>query len=142
MELFKYSDGGQTILAYLGDCFAQELSPEEVKDRPIMLIVPGLTSTSYECYVQNLVREAHKRDFDIIVINHRGLAGCELSSPQLYTGASTIDIREPMKYIHQKYCQKSGRKLMAVGMSLGAHRLCCTLGEDGEESLLDAACCV
>jgi predicted alpha/beta-fold hydrolase len=31
---------------------------------------------------------------------------------------------------------------MAVGCSLGAHRLCCALGEDGPQCVLDAACCV
>ena len=48
IELFKYSDGGQTILAYLGDCFVTE---QTKSDRPILLVIPGLTSTSYECYV-------------------------------------------------------------------------------------------
>jgi predicted alpha/beta-fold hydrolase len=100
-ELFKYSDGGQTILAFLGDCFSEaEVDPKTFINRPILLIIPGLTSTSYECYIQNLVMDAHKREFDVIVINHRGLAGCELSSPKLYSGESTIDFREPMNYIH------------------------------------------
>ena len=31
---------------------------------------------------------------------------------------------------------------MAVGTSLGAHRLCSALGEDGDKSPLHAACCV
>ena len=45
-----------------------------------------------------------------------------------------------MLYIHQTYGK--GRKLMAVGTSLGAHRLCLALGEDGKSSPLHAACCV
>lgn len=76
----------------------------------------------------------------MVVINHRGLAGCELSSPKLYSGESTIDFREPMLHIKKTYGQ--GRKLMAVGTSLGAHRLCLALGEDGKSSPIHAACCV
>ena len=139
-ELFKYSDGGQTILAYLGGCFGPNPPTGDLSDRPILLICPGLTSSSYECYVQNLVHDAYKRDFDVVVINHRGLAGCALTSPRLYSGESTIDFREPMHYINKTYGK--GRKLMAVGTSLGAHRLCSTMGEDGEKSPLHAACCV
>ena len=45
-----------------------------------------------------------------------------------------------MNYVNEKYGK--GRKLMAVGTSLGAHRLCSALGEDSEKSPLHAACCV
>lgn len=77
-----------------------------------------------------------------MVINHRGLLGCKLSSPKLYTASSTEDVREPMLEIYEKYCKANGRKIMAVGCSLGANRLACMLGEEGEDCVLDAACCV
>jgi uncharacterized protein len=88
------------------------------------------------------VKEANKRGFDIAVISHRGMYGCKLSSPRLYHASSTIDLREPMNDIYQRFCKPYGRKLMAVGCSLGANRLACTLGEDGDECVLDAAVCV
>ena len=43
--------------------------------------------------------------------------------------------------IHEKYCKPYGRKIMALGTSLGANRLGYMLGEEGESSVLDAAVC-
>jgi predicted alpha/beta-fold hydrolase len=47
-----------------------------------------------------------------------------------------------MNDIYERFCKPFGRKLMAVGCSLGANRLACTLGEDGDDCVLDAAVCV
>ena len=39
-EVFTLSDGGEIYIEYLGKCFTEEGGPE----RPILFIVPGLTS--------------------------------------------------------------------------------------------------
>ena len=44
--------------------------------------------------------------------------------------------------VYEKYVKPFKRKYIAIGCSLGAHKLCCLLGEDGADSMLDAAVCV
>ena len=60
------------------------------------MVLPGLTATSMGVYIMNVVKEAYEKGFDVVVVNHRGLAGCPLSSPKLYHGGSTDDFREPL----------------------------------------------
>ena len=54
-ELFKYSDGGQTIVSFIGTSFTE---PSKNTDRPILLVIPGLTSTCQEPYIVYLVKQA------------------------------------------------------------------------------------
>mmetsp|Transcript_12618 Transcript_12618/g.19630 ORF Transcript_12618/g.19630 Transcript_12618/m.19630 type:complete len:136 (+) Transcript_12618:625-1032(+) len=49
---------------------------------------------------------------------------------------------EPMEYIYEKYCKDQNRKAFAVGTSLGAGILGNVLGNQGEDSFLEAACVV
>ena len=57
-EMFTYSDGGTTALDW-----GRIIPDEETNTRPIMVIMPGLTSGSKELYVQNLAREADKEGY-------------------------------------------------------------------------------
>ena len=66
--------------------------------------MPGLTSDHNEIYMLNLLIEAKKRGYRAVVINYRGASNITLSSPKLYCAASSNDIREPLKYIYEKYC--------------------------------------
>jgi len=138
-ELMKFKDGGQTYLDFKGTCFKNGCASSEDKDRPILCICPGLTSSSAAIYVLNFVDEAHQRGFDAVVINHRGLADCELSTPQMYACNGTSDLKESIEYVHEKF-NGIGRKLMVIGVSLGANRMTCLLGELGETDLVQAAC--
>ena len=135
----KFSDGGQTFLDCKGNCFVNGVNPED-KQRPLLCICPGLTSSSDMNYVQNFVEEASIRGFDSCVINHRGIVG-EISSPALYAWNGTQDLKEAIEYVHREF-NGIGRKLMMIGVSLGANRTTCLLGELGETNLIDAACCI
>ena len=46
-----------------------------------------------------------------------------------------------MNQIYEKYCKPFDRKIMAVGTSLGASKLCHLVGEDGDKCVLSAAVC-
>ena len=46
-ELFKYKDGGQAFL---------DLKGSFNSDRPILFVIPGLTSTSYCSYVMDIAK--------------------------------------------------------------------------------------
>ena len=74
-----------------------------------------------------------------MVINYRGLAGCELSTPKLYCSYAYHDILEPMKYVYEKYCKNSDRKVFTIGCSMGANILANLIGHEGENCFIDAA---
>ena len=119
-----------------------ERDKDTFKERPVVIMLPGLVNTSDYVQIRGFAEAIYKRDCDVVVINSRGLAGCPLTTPHLYSWNNTQDIREPVQEIYKKYVEPFGRKFLAIGCSLGAHRLACLLGEDGENSLFDAACCV
>ena len=62
-----------------------------------------------------MVESAYARDFDVVVINYRGMVGCEMTTPRFYVAESVDDVIAPMNYIYEKYCKPYGRKAMAVG---------------------------
>lgn len=66
---------------------------------------------------------------------------CEISSPSLYAFNGTKDLKEIIEHIHSEF-NGIGRKLMVIGVSLGANRVACLLGELGETNLINAACCI
>lgn len=63
-----------------------------------------------------------------------------LQSPVLYSAGSINDLREPLEYIHTKYCKTSD--LYLIGNSMGANIVANYVGEEGARCFLKAACCV
>lgn len=64
-------------------------------------------------------------------------AGVELTSPQLFSGGYTGDIRTALLYISKLY---PDAPLLGVGFSLGACVLTRYVGEEGVNSRLTSAC--
>ena len=54
----------------------------------------------------------------------------DISSPYLYGFSSSQDLKEIIEHIQSEF-NGIGRKLMAIGVSLGANRVACLLGELG-----------
>lgn len=75
-EVFKFADGGQTMLEWLY-C--------ETRPKGIVTIVPGLTGNSKEIYIINTVDAALSNGYHAVVVNHRGgYPGMQITSPKLY----------------------------------------------------------
>jgi len=72
-----------------------------------------------------------------VVVNFRGCAGVPLTSPRLYSGGTTDDIRVALMYISTMY---PNAPLLGIGFSLGANVLTRYLAEEGEQSRLNAGC--
>lgn len=64
-------------------------------------------------------------------------AGVPLTSPRLYSGGTTDDIRVALMYISATYPKAP---LLGIGFSLGANVLTRYLAEEGEHSRLKAGC--
>jgi len=124
---------------------------QKKSDRPLLVFVPGLTSHSLTPYVVHIVESFYNRGFDVAVINYRGLAGAKLNTPRLYTANATDDVREPIKWIYEKYIkQPAGSPIkeapvVAMGCSLGASNLANVLGDSNPNKrlpFLKAAMCM
>lgn len=70
----------------------------------MLFVIPGLTSTSQDGYVRDIVINAQENGYDSIVINYRGLAGAELMTPQLFCSDSYEDMLQPIKHYYKEYC--------------------------------------
>lgn len=57
--------------------------------------------------MKQIIRRATKDGYDTVVINYRGLAGAELTTPELYCIDSYEDILEPMKHFYGIYSNGS-----------------------------------
>ena len=68
--------------------------------------------------------------------SYRGRGGLNIKTPQAYSVGYTEDLRQTIKYIHDKYPQ---RMLFAVGYSLGANYLAKYMGEESDKCLLSGA---
>ncbi|CDW88437.1 ymr210w-like protein [Stylonychia lemnae] len=149
-EVFKFKDQGQTAIDWVdvipSDLSQQDGAMNKKELRPIVVVVPGLTSNNNEIYMLNLLIEAKKKGFQGVVVNYRGASEMELSSPQLYCAASSNDVREPVEYIRNKYCLNSKgqqiRHLYLVGNSMGAGLVANYIGEENDKCFIRAACCI
>ncbi|SCU82607.1 LADA_0C06722g1_1 [Lachancea dasiensis] len=113
----------------------QQLSSEDAK--PMMIILHGLTGGSHEAYVRGLVNTiATKYSFEVCVLNSRGCSESCITTPQLYNGAWTDDIRDLVKKLRGLY---PNRKLYLVGISLGASIAANYLGQEGSDCEIECA---
>ena len=110
--------------------------------KPLIIISPGITSDQMSYYVRNIVELSCKEGFEVVVINHRGLAGAKLATPKMYCQDSSNDLLEAMNYVYEQYCKKWNRKVFAIGCSMGANLLANALGDQGDLSFIEAACVI
>jgi predicted alpha/beta-fold hydrolase len=91
-----------------------------------VFLIPGLTSTDETGYIRNTITAFKKAGYQVVLINYRGLAGCELATPQAYNSYAYKDIEEPMNHVYHKCC--GSRKVYAIGCSMGANILANMMG--------------
>jgi predicted alpha/beta-fold hydrolase len=133
-KLIRVPDGGTLALDF---CAA----PNVNNCSPIAVVLHGLTGGSHEHYIRALISDLTSADagFRAVVVNARGCAGAPVTSPQLYHGGTTNDLRHALLYIRSQFPSAA---LMGVGFSVGANILAKYLGEEGSASALCAGVCV
>ena len=67
--------------------------------KPIIIIVPGLTSSIDDLYIIKMARQALDAGYQCVVVDHRGAGSTQLSSPKTYTAANTTDLEEVLQFI-------------------------------------------
>ena len=148
-ELFKMKDGGTIAIDWVDEIPHPGLKSK----KPIVAIMPGLSSDNDVVYVLNLLISAKQAGLRPVVINYRGASKVELTNATLYCAGSVNDLRQPLEYIHAKYCGGHGDgsgeiargeviDLFLVGNSMGANIVANYLGEEGAKCFVKAAVCV
>jgi predicted alpha/beta-fold hydrolase len=78
----------------------------------------------------------------VVCIGPRGQQGIgKFTSPMIRCAGRDSDVREVVDFIHHNYCSgiNEGRKLLAIGYSLGANKLARMMGKDGDACKIAAA---
>ncbi|KAJ1308893.1 hypothetical protein OPQ81_004580 [Rhizoctonia solani] len=133
-KFIRVPDGGTLALDF---CAA----PNATDTSPIAVVLHGLTGGSHEHYIRALMTDltSTSTGFRAVVVNARGCAGSPVTSPQLYHGGTTDDLRYALLYIRSQF---PSAQLMGVGFSVGANMLAKYLGEEGSSSALCAGVCL
>lgn len=88
-----------------------------------------------------MVEEAADNGIESVVINYRGMAGIKLTTPKTFSMFCHGDFFEGLSFIYKQHCKDQGRKIFALGVSMGACILCNLIGFQGENCFLDGAFC-
>ncbi|CAO3637922.1 unnamed protein product [Cunninghamella blakesleeana] len=135
-ELLPLEDGGQVAL----DWTVTESKPKIDQDNtPILVVLHGLTGGSHESYIHGLLEKLVQAPYNLrgVVMNARGCGNSEVTTPRLFTGAWTHDIRYVLQYIKKQIAP--GTPMIGIGFSLGSNILVKYLGEEQENTPLQAA---
>lgn len=104
--------------------------------KAVILLIPGLTSSSKESYIVTVADHLRKSGYSIACYNPRGRGGNRLISPFLYSAGYTGDIRWVINMLYER---DSSTPIIAIGFSLGATYLSNYLTEEGCNTVLTAA---
>lgn len=131
-EIVRMPDGGSVAL----DSQIRDHAPELGVDAPVLILLPGLTGGSGDTYVQHAVIHAKKAGIRAIVFNSRGTSDSPVTTAQFYSASFTGDMRCVVAHVASKYPDS---RIFAAGWSLGANILTRYLGEEGENTPIQAA---
>eukprot|EP01031_Cornospumella_fuschlensis_P025870 gene25870-31243_t len=110
------SDGGTIALDWVTNENNQLLPPSS----PIVIILHGIVGDSQSEYFYDFVRTLYAHKLQPVVMVARGCGGLSLTSPSLFAGSKPFDLYECVHHLQELY---PGRKLLAIGYSLGAAAL-------------------
>ncbi|SCW03351.1 LAFE_0G08504g1_1 [Lachancea fermentati] len=114
---------------------AENLHSEDTK--PLLIALHGLTGGSNESYVRALLHKITKdHGFEACVLNSRGCCNSTITTPQLYNGVWTDDVRDFVKKLRVMF---PNRKFYMVGFSLGASVLANYIGQEGDDTEIECA---
>lgn len=102
-------------------------------DKPLVIALHGLSGGSYESYIRAFLSKitAAPYNFDGLVLNARGCANHTITSPQLFCGLWTNDLRYLInEHIRVKWPNK---KIFLIGFSLGGSITANYLGQEGSD---------
>lgn len=114
------------------------LSPDEIDkqhstdNKPMVLVFHGLGGGSYATNTRSICDDLTKQHgFEAAVFHTRGCGGSKLTTPELYCGLVTDDVRDFVNSIRKTF---PNRPLYGVGVSFGGALLSNYLAQEGDKS--------
>lgn len=114
---------------FLDDEEISQLPKDDTK--PLLIINHGLGGGSHEPYCKAMAEGAYNKGFDVVVLHARGCGRSKISTPELFCGLVTDDLRYFLKVLRKEY---PNRPFFGAGFSFGATILGNYLGEEGDKS--------
>ncbi|EKF39283.1 hypothetical protein MOQ_000495 [Trypanosoma cruzi marinkellei] len=133
------------------DCLPPVLSGDAEEAKGLVLIIPGLLSSSRAVYVQRMAKLLSREGFYVGVLNARGVGNTPLEKAQIFSAVYTADLRHVLTkhftptQVQERLKSSQTKPLIALGFSLGGVYLCKYIGEQGlwkEKNPLSAAIAV
>jgi uncharacterized protein len=129
METFTLSDGD-----FL-ECYWHVPNNSQV-NTPIVILFHGLAGSFYSPYIQGMMQTLSQQGYKTVLMHFGSCSGTLNKLPRSYHSGETNDAREYIQSLQKRF---NKAKLYAVGFSLGGNMLLKLLGEEKENSLLNAA---
>jgi len=106
--------------------------------KPMIVALHGLSGGSYELYLRVVLAPliTEQSGFEACVVNSRGCANSNITTPVLFNARATWDVRQTVKWLRKTF---PNRPLYGIGFSLGANILTNYLGEEGSSCEFKAA---
>lgn len=111
-------------------------------NNPITIILPGLAGGIQEAPIRATCHRLHSQGHHVVVLNQRGCSRSKITTPYLYTGLSTDDLKFIIDKFHTLYAsEKTGprRQFHVIGYSFGGLQLTNYLIKEGKNSKLTSA---
>lgn len=123
-----------------GDFLDLDYAPEPTAAQaPLVLLLHGLEGSARRGYAVNVYRALARRGVASVGMNFRSCSGEVNRTARFYHSGETGDLRFVIQHLRSRF---PGRRLGAIGFSLGGNALLKYLGEEGEQATLAAAVAV
>lgn len=101
---------------------------------PLVVLFHGLEGDSRSHYAQLMMDALRARRWPGVVPHFRGCSGELNRAPRMYHSGDSAEIAWILDRLYRTHCAPHGRKLLAVGISLGGNMLLRHLGERGADA--------
>ncbi|CCK72279.1 putative carboxylic ester hydrolase KNAG_0J01980 [Huiozyma naganishii CBS 8797] len=100
-------------------------------ESPLLIMCHGLTGGSHESYLRPMLSRitGDAYGFEACVVNSRGCCQSAITTPQLYSGGWTNDLRHCVRELRDRF---PNRPFYMMGFSLGAAIVANYIGEEGD----------
>ena len=122
-----------------GDFLDLDLPPAPSANAPVVVLFHGLEGSARRGYAINTYNELFARGIGAVGVNFRSCSGELNRTARFYHSGETSDIRFVLEQLALHY---PGRRMGAIGFSLGGNALLKYLGEDGDAARVACAVAV
>ncbi|CAA6816782.1 MAG: Hydrolase, alpha/beta fold family functionally coupled to Phosphoribulokinase [uncultured Sulfurovum sp.] len=127
IERFELADGD-----FL-DAYWHKTKPKD--ERPIVILLHGLTGSFYSPYIQGIMSALDNKGFHAVLMSFRACSGEDNRLARSYHSGDTADVKAWINHVHKNY---PNNKLYAIGYSIGGNVLLKLLGEEKNNLALEA----